>query len=291
MCVWSQPSRLVMTMIFVYGDDSADEKRQRVSAVAIVVGKEEMWRRIDPIWTARTSGIPFHARDCETDNGDYANSPHRQNKDLYKDLAIMLAGSGLIGRAVAIDLAAQRKVFPEGPEIAYYKAFVELLESVKDVCAHFQLPAKFTFDISPENEYNAGSLYQGVRENSPEMLEWFHPEIGFMSAKDSARLQMADLLAYEAMKGVDHAIQASGRKRKSWETLAKTGRFDVIAYGLEWFEDVKRNMPTLQQKAGFNREDYLCWLKEKKRQHSISNLIHFTNWIAKRDAQRLKQIG
>jgi hypothetical protein len=160
-------------MVLVYGDDSADEKRQRVSAVATVVGTEETWSRIEPQWIARNNGIPFHARDCETDNGDYAAFPHEQNKELYKDLTIMLAGSGLIGRGVGIDLKAQREVFPEGPDIAYYKAFFELLDAVKNVCVHFQLPAKFIFDISSENEYNAELLYKGTREDSLKCLSGF----------------------------------------------------------------------------------------------------------------------
>lgn len=286
MCVQSQPCRLVMTMIFVYGDDSADERRQRVSAVAIVLGTERMWEEIETRWIARNNGIPFHAKDCESDHGDYSGSPHEVNKALFKDLTIMLAESGLMGRGIAIDLKAQREAFPEGPEIAYYKAFSELLETMKDACVHFSLPAKFTFDISSENEYNAGLIYKGAREDSPEMFELFHPEISFVSAKESARLQVADLLAYEAMKNVDHELSGGVRKRKSWQALARTRRFYVIAYSLEWFEDLKRNMSRLQEKTGFNQEDYLRWLKDRNRQHSMSNLIHFVNGMAKRDREQ-----
>ena len=286
MCVCSQPSRLVMSMILVYGDDSADEQRQRVSALAIAVGKKDAWDEFEPRWKARNDGIPFHAKDCETDNGDYARFPHEHNKALYKDLTVMIAESDLIGRAIAIDLKAQREAFPDGPDVAYFKAFAELLEAVKDVCAHFQLPAKFAFDIGPENEYNAGLLYQGTRECSPKMLEWFDPEISFLSAKNSAKLQVADLLAYEAMKNVDNELSATGHKRRSWQALARTNRFSVIAYSIEWFEDVKRNMPRLEELSGFNRSDYIQWLKDRNRQHSISNLIHFTNWIAIRDQKQ-----
>jgi hypothetical protein len=101
---------------FVYGDDSADEKRQRVSAVAVGAGPEEMWDHIEPQWIARNNGVPFHARDCETDHGDYAAFPDERNKELFKNLTVMLAGSGLIGRGVGIDLRAQRKVFPDAPD-------------------------------------------------------------------------------------------------------------------------------------------------------------------------------
>jgi hypothetical protein len=172
--------------------------------------------------------------------------------------------------------------------LAYYKAFIELLDAVKDVCVHFRVPAKFTFDISTENEYNARLLYKGTREDSPDMIEWFHPEISFAPAKDSARLQVADLLAYEAMKGIDHATGPILRKRRSWEALAKTDRFHIIGYGMEWFEDTKRNMPKLEEKSGFNQQDYQQWLKDRNRQHSSSNMIHFTNWIGERERRRNK---
>jgi len=265
-------------MILIYGDDSADEKRQRVSAVAVVVGTERMWNQIEPKWIARNNEVPFHARDCETDNGDYAAFPHERNKELYKDLTVMLAESGLIGRGEGIDLRAQREIFPDAPDIACYKAFVELLEAVKNVSIHFQLPAKF----SSENEYNAGLLYKGIRDNSPEMLEWFDPEISFAAAKSSARLKVADLLAYEAMKGIDHSVGPVFRGRKSWEALAKTRRFEIEGFGREWFEDIKKNMPQLEKQSGFNQNDYTQWLKDRNRKHSISNLIHFTNWLDKK---------
>jgi hypothetical protein len=273
-------------MIFVYGDDSADEKRKRACAVAVIIGTEELWRQFEPQWIDRTNGIPFHARDCESNQGDYKGFSHQHNKELYKDLAIMMASSGLIGRAIAIDLIAQRSIFPEAPDIAYYKAFAELMEAVREVSIHFKLPAKFTFDISLENEYNAGLLYQGTREDSSEMFEMFVSEISFAPAREYPRLQTADLLAFEGMKVLDNIIGPVKRvKRKSWEALAKTQRFQTVIYSREWFEDLKRKMPELEKIVGFNQQDYLQWLKDRNRQHNISNMIHFTNWKAKRDRE------
>src|ERR1700688_2112186 len=98
-------------MILVYGDDSADEKRERVCAVAGVVGTWRAWRLLEREWLIRTNGIPFHANDCESDRGDYRNTPHSENKALYKDLAIMVAKSHLYGVGVVIDLMAGNSVF------------------------------------------------------------------------------------------------------------------------------------------------------------------------------------
>ena len=114
-------------MILVYGDDSADEKKQRICAVAIVVGDEERWSALESKWTARTNGIPFHAKDCESDQGDYENTPHHANKALYRDLTTMLAESGLGGFGVAVDLMAQRRVFPDSLDLAYEKCFMDCL--------------------------------------------------------------------------------------------------------------------------------------------------------------------
>jgi hypothetical protein len=272
-------------MMFVYGDDSSDEKRQRVCAVAVVLGTEERWQQLESQWIARTRGVPFHARDCESDQGDYRNITHQQNKDLYKDLTMMLASSGLGGCTIAIDLMAQRDIFPDSPDISYYKAFVEILELVKtDVCVRLGHKAKFKFDISTENEYNAGLIYKSTRDDSPEMLELFASKISFGAAKECPRLQAADLLAYEGMKILDNKIGPKQRPtRKSWETLSASHQFQTTVYTRAWFEDIQRNMPKLEEMTGINREMYLNWLGKRNRQHSISNLVHFTNWKGQQD--------
>jgi hypothetical protein len=47
-------------MILVYGDDSADEKRERVCAVAGVVGTILAWRNIERMWTGGWHTLPHH---------------------------------------------------------------------------------------------------------------------------------------------------------------------------------------------------------------------------------------
>ncbi len=266
-----------MEVFYLYGDDSADEKRERVCAIGVVAGPEEMWNAIEPKWIERNNGIPFHAKDCESDQGDYANLTHRENKVLYRDLTTMLVDSGLGGLGISIDLAAQRKIFPNALDLAYYKAFMEILERTRVFVVRQQAVAKFTFDISTENEYNAGLLYATVRENEPDCFERFDPEISFVSAKDSARVQAGDLMAYEAMKALDHTVGPKKRRRASWDALRATERFEVFSYSEDWLTGLKKDMANLEKKLGYDQESYLNWLKEKNRQHSVSNLFHFTN--------------
>jgi hypothetical protein len=91
-------------VILVYGDESMDETRQRVCAVAGLIGTEEQWDALGWKWTRRTNGVPFHGNDCDSDQGDYETRPHWENKALYRDLTILLAKSGLAGYGQAIDL-------------------------------------------------------------------------------------------------------------------------------------------------------------------------------------------
>src|SRR4051794_4130150 len=100
-------------MISVYGDESADETKKRVFAVAGVIGPEPVWEQLDQRWASRTGGVHFHAKDCDSDRGDFANTTHESNKALYRDLTVLLAESGLGGWGIAIDLIARREVFPK----------------------------------------------------------------------------------------------------------------------------------------------------------------------------------
>src|SRR5436305_14140460 len=84
-------------MMLVYGDDSEDEKRERVCAIGVVFGEERSWASIESYWKERLAGIPFHANDCESDWGDFACFSHHDNKALYRDLATSLSQSYLHG--------------------------------------------------------------------------------------------------------------------------------------------------------------------------------------------------
>jgi len=277
MCVESQLVRGRHFVIYAYGDDGSDEKRERVTAVSIIAGDEQGWIELENEWTNRCGSIPFHATDCESDMGDYEGIPHEQNKALYRDLAGILAASTVGGIGIGIDTVAQAKIFPSALPLAYHRAFVECLERVANVGEDYQHVCKVTYDISRENEYNAGQLYAWMREGDERLCRWLHPELSFGSWRDSARIQTADLLAFEAWKAVDHSVGSVKRTRKSWELLRATDRFETFGYSEDWFKDLQKHLESgeLEKKVGFNESDYLHWLANHKRQHSISNLFAF----------------
>lgn len=274
--------RSAQVVIFVYGDDSSDEKKERVSAIGIIIGSKESWDLFEPKWVARNKGIPFHARDCESDQGDFKKFDHKENKTLYRDLVTMLAESDLGGLGTAIDIAAQQKIIPNSLDFTYYRAFVEMLTKISRFAARYGEIAKFSFDISSENEYNAGQIYSYFRENEPEMFQHFHPEISFAPAREYPRIQVADLMAFEAMKALDHTVGPIKRIRKSWEVLRETKRFETMSYSKDWFTDFKRDYERLGQELNVKAEDYSQWLQEKRRFDNVSNRLHFMNCMAKR---------
>jgi hypothetical protein len=120
-------------MIHVYGDDGADAKKERVLAVAVIAGTEEWWQNVESQWIVRCGWIPFHATDCESNQGDYKNIPKEENKAMYRDLTGILASSLLGGIGIAIDLAAQKQILPGALPLAYYRAFLECVERAANV--------------------------------------------------------------------------------------------------------------------------------------------------------------
>ncbi|MGD0631215.1 MAG: hypothetical protein ABR987_17945 [Terracidiphilus sp.] len=267
-------------MIFVYGDESMDEKKERVCAVAAVVGTQEQWEAIEGKWVERSAGIPFHANNCDSDQGDYEGKEHKDNKALYRDLAVMLAASGLHGFSVAIDLIAQAKVLPgvdpsDLRSKTYYIAFSEVLQGLTNFSQIREDVAELTFDSRIGSEHNAALLYANIRELEPNCTAHLAPRLIFDSSKTNPRLQMADLFAREAMKALDNVIGPVQRKmRKSWKALEDTGRFVVAPYSTEWFSYFVGEMTLEDAQMGFDREEYKNWLGD--RQENLTAFIEYT---------------
>lgn len=223
----------------LYGDESADETQDRVFAVAGVVGSDDEWAGPVREWLRRTRGRIFHANRCESEYvRHHDRQKHKDNLKLYEDLTKILAGSGLVGFAVALDLRSHRELFPNVlPGVPYFKCLTDLLgaagRTARRFNAHPDEPTdvrlEFTFASRLESDGTAGTLYTTFR-NQPEWAESaiFGPRIAF-DPGPCPRLEMADLLAREAMKELDRKVTNAGREpRRSFRALAETGRFKFI---------------------------------------------------------------
>ena len=230
MCVQSQLGlKVSLVMLLVYGDESFDEKHQRICALSGIIGREEQWARLEKAWIERNNGVPFHATDCDTDSDIYGSRDHAHNKELYKDLTLLLANSGLYGYASVLDLRAVREYFPDAFDLGYYRAFWHVLDEVQNIAGQLGELAKLTLAARAETDYNALVLYANLRNSLPEWKERICPELSSVPANESARVQAGDLFAREAMKAIDNLIGPVQREpRKSWIALRDTKRFGAV---------------------------------------------------------------
>lgn len=267
MCVQSQlaAERLSAIMLLVYGDESLDATQNRVCAVAGIIGPENMWNDLEPKWVQRNAGIPFHAADCESDHGDYEGTPHNENKALYRDLAIMLAESGLGGYAAAYDLIAQRKAFPSPFEPPlYYQGFMNVLEAMRNAAENKGDIAELTFDNRIESQFNAAQVYAYLRQSSLYFEERLASKLSFESSRANPRIQVADLFAHEAMKDLDNEVgPVQRRPRASWECLKNTNRFRLERFDNAYFSDPRMNPANLLKALAIEDGEYDVWLTQR----------------------------
>jgi len=274
-------------MLLVYGDESMDQTQDRVCAVAGVIGTEDQWNWIEPIWIDRTGGIPFHANDCEGNWEDFAakdgedrNEAVQRNKDLYRDLTILLAKSGLGGFASVIDLAAQRRAFPSpyDPPL-YYQGLMDVIEAMRNAAADRNDIAKITFDNRKESQFNASVVYAYLQESGLYWSNHLDSKIEFESSRKNPRIQVADLFAREAMKKLDNALVAPAGKdprvRRSWEALNATRHFEVKIYGEKYFSGLTKKMEHFGRITGVTENDYAEWIGKKRVPRCHTSYLQF----------------
>jgi hypothetical protein len=278
----------------MYGDESADETRERVFAVAGVIGTEDEWALAMKEWLRRTRGLPFHATDLESRNVRNPDpQKHKDDKKLYADLTNILAGSYLVGFAVALDLAAHRAMFPQvdARDWAYYKCLADVIDASTRTARTFNarpeededVSLQFMFDSRLESNGTAGTLYTMLATH-PDWVDTgiFAGNIRFES--DDPRLEMGDLLARESMKELDRKVTNSPRPaRKSWLALEQTKKFHFIERGQEYWMLLRERVEKPESAALMDA--YQQWLirtgKVQRGQpaHNMRNWILFNAWL------------
>lgn len=272
-------------MVSVFGDESHDETKQRVFAVAALLGSQDEWDALESEWLPRTGGREFHAADCEGGHGEFAQTSHQENLALYRDLTKLIARTRMLGFGVGIDLAGFSEAFPDAlPDYPYFMCFLRVIKDCAEA-AYLLIPretVKFTFDHRPDAEHHASSIYDYMTTQT----EWkshscLHGEVGFASRK-VVPIQAADLLARETMKHLDNQLGLVQRPmRGSMRELDGTGRFRFTYHVAEYFQDLKSKMQTLENLTGLKESNYATWLKEHNvldnRSNRLRYLIYFEN--------------
>jgi hypothetical protein len=268
----------------VFGDESADETKQRVFAVAGIFGSEDDWSTLKDPWVERNGGQVFHATDCESDKDIYADRPHSENQKLYADCVRLLRRSKLMGFAAVIDLAGHRAYFPDAPEdVPYFKCFYEVVHTCGK-WAKWSIPqgtVEFTFDSRRQSDYTAGVLYDYMT-NVPEWKEsWlFADKINFWTSPHKSKkpvgIQVADLYAREAMKHLDNMIGPVQRpERIPMFLLRQEKRFGCNVYMREHFEDFRKKFEDVSCSAGLNRAHYAAWLEQHRLPDRMSSRYRY----------------
>lgn len=265
-----------------FGDDSADETKSRVFAVASIVGDDDVWRELERAWVERNHGIPFHATDCDSDKKVYANRPHSENKALYKDLVQMLAGSGARGFGVVVDLAAHRKFFSNVPEeMSYHFCFERVVSFLADYAVRAGASEiKLNFDNRLETNFNAAYLYSVMLRDDCPNRKVLAGDISFLCSDKNPKIQIGDLYARECMKFLDNIVGPVKReKRKSMIALEETGHFGGDMLSEEFFQDMYDKSEERYRRAGYNPQDYLRWLERHKLPDTVSNRFKFLAFL------------
>jgi hypothetical protein len=266
-------------VLSVFGDESADESAQRVFAVAGLFGIEDEWKQAEDAWTALTKGEVFHAAEWERD----------LRHDEYKALAQALAASMVGGVSYAMDLVEFSRVYPDtAPQAPYLKCFSSVVTGIAKNAHAFNAREtepftriEYTFDNRPEIQFSAARLY-GTFIDEP---EW--PAAPLLASKLSfecrtnPRIQMADMVAREAMKDLDRLVgPVKFNERKSKVALKRNMIF--VALRREDYEAEKVRNAALE-KDGFSQEAYHEWLKQKGAQDTWVNKARFVRYF---DAKR-----
>ena len=257
-----------LVMYSVFGDESYDEKRERVFAIAGLFGDEDDWGRAEEAWTAKTGGKEVHATECERDDP----------RGLFKDLIQVLAKSKLFGFGVAMDLTNYDSIFNNAADeyLPYYICFTRVVDHFAEF-ASWMIPqdkVKFTFDQNLKVQYNAGAIYQyAAQVPDHEHLRFLADEISF-STRKNPRVQCADWWTREVMKHMDNTIVGPVRRpmRLSLIELRKTNRFGFTMYDHAYFEGLKRKIIA---ESGPPTGKYEAWRKNLGLQDSTSSRIRY----------------
>lgn len=285
------PRHFEVVMLTIFGDESVDLTGQKAFAVAGILGDKDQWAALREKWLKHTGGKVFHASDCECGRKDFKDIPHKDNLRLYKNLTILLADSGLIGFGVAIDLAGLKKHFPDSrEENPYLSCFLRtvknLAEQARKCIPSYQ--TEVVFDQHPENQYNAGLIYQYLKIHEDwEPRELLTDRVSFASRKEIG-IQAADLWAREILKELEKHLENKPESRKSMLALKATHLFgaDILLEG--FYRGMRENYEKLQKELNVYPGGYVQWLN--KRQDNESNRILYLMFTeqqeqAKKDEQ------
>jgi hypothetical protein len=264
----ARANEIEVVVFTVFGDESSDDKGERIFSVAGVGGSQEEWDDLEVSWLKLTEGRVFHSSDCEAGRGDFANMGKKDRLKLYKDLVNLLISTKLLGYVVTTDVAGFHEFNPDTDSNApYHHCFVRVIVHFAEI--GFQLiprdKVSFTFDINTQTNFSSGLLYDYMARTD----EWpFGAQLDKLSFanRKTVGIQVADMIAREFMKHCDNFIvgpQKYKRPRESYKALARSFRYRGIYEAREYWQSFRSQFQELEKRTGLTRDSYAQWLKDK----------------------------
>lgn len=268
-----------MHRLLMFGDESADERKERVFALSLVIGTETEWEETILRWLSITRGAEFHANEFETEFvADEERVKHPKRLEEYRSLIDVLVDSHLAGFVFALDLGSFRELFPQTPKDSpYSKCFTDILGVVATLTRQWnqeqanggpneECLVELTFD----RRQGEGTL-ETLHETFMNQPEWRDEQVFATSVKfdtrQNPRIQVADLLAREGMKELDRQLtRRAPSPRKSFLALsAPVKKFNFVFRQRSYFERWQQQQAALESAVGFTDEGYSRWLSETGR--------------------------
>lgn len=257
-------------MFNVFGDESSDEKCERVFAVAGLFGGDDNWRNLRDRWIEVTEDKEFHGVEWD-------DSPR------YTLLAHALADSRILGFGAAISVENLSGIFPEAVEqFPYYFCFGRVIyhfAKITRLCLWADR-TKFTFHQNLAVQKSAAELYHDML-TYPEWndREFIADEISYATNK-TVEIQAADLWAREVRKHVETTLTGDlgpHFMRPALRILRQSRRFGFDAYERSYFESMKQNWK--QWHRGATDGQYSEWRQKNKLRDSGSARIRFLIYL------------
>lgn len=255
-------------MYSVYGDESADEKQQRIYVVAGLLDDDGGWKEIEWKWLAETKGEEFHANECGRE----------VNQARCERLIQILAKSRAFGWAAAMSLIDFGSLFDRPiDKLPHYFCLTKVIEQFANRVRYLipQDRVKFTFDRNLDTQYNSTVIYDYMTN----LEEWrdrelVAEEIGFSSRKNP-RIQAADLWAREVMKYADEMLKPSqAQMRPFFRTLRDTNRFALDLFASSYFANMKKQIME-RHMPGHSLNEYDQWRNKFNMQDTTEHRIRY----------------
>lgn len=276
-------------LLSIYGDESSDERQEKVWTVVGVIGTSNEWGLLEEAWRTRTGGLEFHACD-ESEFSPHSKTPdpekHQERLDLYRDLVKIVVDSYVAGLCVSLDVVAYEETFGTGiQDIGYYSSLTAIIDNAATLAQRFNaqgpesVEIEFVFDQRVGSEENVLKAYSAFRAQPQWRDSTFFKPLSFTTSY-AIRIQVADLLAREARKDMERVLGYEKRpQRKAFTALDACKKFIWIRRGRDFCEDLRNAMGRLSDETGFKWDAYQDWLRENQLSDDFGSRAAFLAYL------------